>query len=115
MDALNNTDISTERANKLMLALTALAGIMGSAATSLGLSAAGAEGITQLAATAIPGVVAFLLAYLLYQTPASSETPALPLSDELVALLPEYAASPSVNAGGLVPVYADPAQAVRHG
>lgn len=110
MDALKNTD-------KLMLALAALTGIMGTTAAGLGLSGTGAEGIPQLAAAAIPGVVAFLLSYLLYQTPAIAGTAALPLDNELIALLPEYAESLPQNAeaSGLLPVYADNAQAVRHG
>lgn len=117
MDALKNTDNSAERTNKLMLALAALVGIMGTTVTGLGLSGTGAEGIPQLAAAAIPGVVAFLLSYLLYQTPAFAETTALPLDGELVALLPEYTESlpQPVEVGGMIPVYADAAQAVRHG
>lgn len=114
MDALNHTDISTEGTNKLMLALAALSGIMGTTAAGMGLSGVGAESIPQLAAAAIPSVVAFLLAYLLYQTPAFSETAELPLNSGPVALLPESAeglpqaaATPDTGANGMLPAYVE--------
>ena len=93
MNALQNINNQMEPSNKFTLALAALVGVMGAAVSGLGLSGAGAENLPQLAAIAVPSVVAFVLSYLLYQTSETAAFAGMPLDGELTALLPELAES----------------------
>lgn len=61
---LQNT-IHTETSDKAMLTLSALVGIIGAAAMGMNMSGLQAENIPQLAAIAVPGVVAWVISYLI--------------------------------------------------
>ena len=87
MDVLKYSDPS----DKLKLALTALVGVLGTAAAGIDLTAVGIETIPQIAALAVPGVVAFLLSYLIYQVPQTVTSFDAHWEDELAMLLPELA------------------------
>ncbi|MBQ9459179.1 MAG: hypothetical protein IJU66_04520 [Oscillospiraceae bacterium] len=83
-------NVSNERSaapysDTIAFALSALTGVMGAAASGAGLRFAGADGVPQLAAAAIPGVFVFLLSRLMAQgaaRPAEAAVPALPLPAE---------------------------------
>lgn len=100
MDVLKYSDPS----DKLKLALTALVGVLGTAAAGIDLTAVGIKTIPQIAALAVPGVVAFLLSYLIYQVPQTVTSFDAHWEDELAMLLPELATALPQQA--LVPVTA---------
>lgn len=78
-----------ERADKA-LALAVLTGLMGAAAAGLGISAAGMENLSWLAAAVTPGMLSFLLSYLLYLSAVNAGNAALPMAAAPLALLPAH-------------------------
>jgi hypothetical protein len=71
--------ITAPHSDTLPLALSALTGVLSAAASGAGIFLTGGDGIPQLAAAAVPGVLAFLVSCLMAQNmTADSGVPLLP-------------------------------------
>ena len=65
---MSDMNITDNRNEKMMMTITALAGILGTAALSTGvISSDNADSLAQLAAIAVPGVVSWVLSVLAYR------------------------------------------------
>ena len=79
--ASNAPDSALKRSNAVILALAALAGVLGVMATGGEISTSAADWLPQLAALSLPGVVAWVISYLMYQrTDCAGGGVALPLA-----------------------------------
>lgn len=97
MSTYFNSDksLKNEQNSKAALVIAALAGVVGNAADGIGISAFGADLLPQLAALAVPGLVAWVLSYLVFKKPDVS-VPLLPeVGGEFAQLLTEKADIPS--------------------
>ena len=75
------------RTQKLLAALAAIAGTLGIIAAGGSIAANGIDSLPQIMAMAVPGLVAWVISWLLYQTDDSAEIDETKIAEELSLML----------------------------